>query len=238
MPTDLTDAYAVTELAPEELDAELTSRWNALMPNHPELGASLLQRYAEPHRRYHDRAHLLQVLRMVDRLAGDEDLYLVRLAAWFHDAVYDLPERELTNEEASARLSVRELVRAGFEQEDLTQVARLVRLTATHAPGARDPEGELLCDADLAILAAPPERYDAYVAAVREEYAGVPEDDFLAARLAVLEPLADGEIYRSGRAQSLKAAARANLKRELWSLRDRLGLEQPHDEDAVEDFRR
>ena len=238
MPTDLTDAYAVTELAPEELDAELTSRWNALMPNHPELGASLLQRYAEPHRRYHDRAHLLQVLRMVDRLAGDEDLYLVRLAAWFHDAVYDLPERELTNEEASARLSVRELVRAGFEQEDLTQVARLVRLTATHAPGARDPEGELLCDADLTILAAPPERYDAYVAAVREEYAAVAEDDFLAGRLAVLEPLADGEIYRSGKAQSLKAAARANLKRELWSLRDRLGLEQPDDEDAVEDFRR
>ena len=174
----------------------------------------------------------------VDRLAGDEDLYVVRLAAWFHDAVYDLPERELTNEEASARLSVRELGRAGFEQEDLTQVSRLVRLTATHAPGARDPEGELLCDADLAVLAAPPERYDAYVAAVRAEYASLPEEDFLAGRLAVLEPLAAGEIYRSGKAQSLKAAARANLDRELWSLRDRLGLEQPADDDAVQDSRR
>ncbi len=238
MPTDPTDPFTVHDLAPEAVGAELTERWDTLMPALPELGASLRARYAEPHRRYHDQAHLLQVLRMVDRLAGDEDLYVVRLAAWFHDAIYDVPERELTNEEASARLSVRELGRAGFEQEDLTQVARMVRLTATHAPGGRDPEGELLCDADLAILAAPPERYAAYVEAVRTEHAAVPEEEFLAGRLAVLEPLADSEIFRSGKAQSLKAAARANLESELWSLRDRLGLEQPDDEGAVRDFRR
>ena len=232
----LTDPFRVHELAEAGLDEELVGRWEALMPTHPELGESLRRRYAEPHRHYHDRRHLLQVLRTIDALAGDEDLFLVRLAAWFHDAVYDLPERELTNEEASARLSVRELGRAGFEQEDLTQVARLVRLTATHLPGTRDPEGELLCDADLAILAAPPGLYDAYVAAVRAEYAAVPEEDFLAGRLAVLEPIAHSEIFRSGKAQSLKAAARANLERELWSLRDRLGLEQP-DDVAVEDSR-
>ncbi|MFL6026992.1 MAG: HD domain-containing protein, partial [Friedmanniella sp.] len=226
--------FAVAALDPDAVEDELTERWDALMPALPELGAGLRRRYAEPHRRYHDRSHLLQVLRMVDQLAGNEDLFLVRLAAWFHDAVYDLPERELSNEEASARLSVRELGRAGLEQEDLTQVARLVRLTSTHLPGTRDPEGELLCDADLAILAAPSEQYDAYVAAVRAEYAAVPEPEFLAGRLAVLQPLADGEIFRSGKAQSLKAAARENLERELWSLRDRLGLEQP-DGDAVED---
>ena len=232
-----TDPFRVHELTEDELEQELTDRWAALLPANPELGAALRRRYAEPHRHYHDRAHLLQVLRMVDQLAGEEDLYLVRLGAWFHDAVYDLPERELTNEEASARLSVRELSRAGFEQEDLTQVARLVRLTATHLPGTRDPEGYLLCDADLAVLAAPPEQYDAYVEAVREEYAAVPEEQFLSGRLAVMEPIADSEIFRSPKAQGLKAAARANLRRELWSLRDRLGLEQP-DEDAVRDSRR
>lgn len=231
-----TDPFQTDELSEDQLEQELTERWAAVLPANPELGQSLLRRYAEPHRHYHDRTHLLQVLRMVDQLAGDEDLYLVRLAAWFHDAVYDLPERELTNEEASARLSVRELGRAGFEQEDLTQVARLVRLTATHLPGTRDPEGYLLCDADLAVLAAPPEQYEAYVAAVRAEYAAVPEEEFLAGRLAVLEPLADSEIFRSPKAQGLKKAARANLGRELWSLRDRLGLEQPEDA-AVEDSR-
>ena len=92
---------------------------------------------------------------MIDELADDQDLFLVRLAAWFHDAVYAIPAGQVSNEEASARLAIRTLGRAGLEQEDLNQVARLVRLTETHVPGARDPEGELLCDADLAILAAP-----------------------------------------------------------------------------------
>jgi len=97
------------------------------------------------------------------------------------------------------------------------------------------PEGKTVpIGTPLALLAAPGEQYDAYVAAVRAEYAAVPEQEFLAGRLAVLQPLADGEIFRSGKAQSLKAAARENLERELWSLRDRLGLEQP-DGDAVED---
>ena len=179
-----------TDRTPRPLDdadaAELAERWHAVLPHQEALGASLVARHREPHRRYHDVRHLLAVLRQVDALAGDQDLFLVRLAAWFHDAVYDIPFRELTNEEASARLALRELSRAGLEQEDLTQVARLVRLTAEHVPESRDPEGELLCDADLAVLASPPEAYAAYVDAVREEFASVPDDDFWASLFEVL----------------------------------------------------
>ena len=115
--------------------------------------SDLITRYSEPHRHYHTDEHLLHVLTMIDQLADDHDLFLVRLAAWFHDAVYAIPPGQVSNEEASARLALRELSRVGLEQEDLNQVARLVRLTETHLPGPRDPEGELLCDADLAILA-------------------------------------------------------------------------------------
>ena len=110
-------------------------------PNQPEIGERLLQRYREPHRRYHNVDHLRQVLTMIDSLADNQDLFLVRLAAWFHDAIYDIPPRELTNEEASARLAIRELGRAGLEQEDLTQVARLVRLTARPRTGCARPRG-------------------------------------------------------------------------------------------------
>ncbi len=206
-----------------ELHDELMERWNATLPHQEKMGESLIRRYAEPHRRYHDVEHLHYVLQMVDELSdGQADLYLVRLAAWFHDAIYDIPFRELTNEDASARLAIRELSRAGFEQEDLTQVARLVRLTATHVPGSRDREGELLCDADLAILAAPPEVYARYVAAVREEYAAVPEAAFLTGRLEVLEPLADGELFRTPRGRAMTAAAQANLVEECDSLETRL----------------
>ena len=156
---------------------------------------------------------------MVDRLAGDEDLYVVRLAAWFHDAVYDLPERELTNEEASARLSLRELGRAGFEQEDLTQVARLVRLTATHAAGRPRPGGR-------AALRRRPGRARRPAGALRRLRRGGPRrvrgrpGGGVPGRRGspCWSPWRTGEIFRSGKAQSLKAAARANLDRELWSL--------------------
>ena len=121
--------------------AELAERWHAVLPHQEAMGAALVERYREPWRRYHDVRHLLAVLRQVDALAGDQDLFIVRLAAWFHDAVYDIPSRELTNEEASARLALRELSRAGLEQEDLTQVARLVRMTAEHVPGQPRPRG-------------------------------------------------------------------------------------------------
>jgi predicted metal-dependent HD superfamily phosphohydrolase len=206
--------------------ARLLRRWAEVLPNHPEIGEELLGRYAEPHRRYHTTQHLADVLDRIDELAGgSEDLFLVRLAAWFHDAVYAIPPGQVSNEEASARLTIRTLGRVGLEQEDLTQVARLVRLTETHVPGTRDPEGELLCDADLAILAAEPAAYDRYVDQIREEYARVPEEEFLAGRLAVLASFADRELFRTGKGRRLTGAARANLEREMRTLIDRLGME-------------
>ena len=215
-------AVPAASSSPADLSAELIARWNDTLPHQEEMGTVLLSRYAEPHRRYHTAEHLARVLRTIDELAGDHDLFLVRLAAWFHDAVYVIPPGQLPNEEASARLALRELSRAGLEQEDLTQVARLVRLTATHQPGSRDPEGELLCDADLAILAAPPEEYADYVAAIRAEYARVPEPEFVAGRLEILTRLAEGEIFRTGKGRALSDAARANLLAECEALEARL----------------
>jgi predicted metal-dependent HD superfamily phosphohydrolase len=207
--------------------AELAERWHTVLPHQEAMGAALVERYREPWRRYHDARHLLAVLRQVDALAGDQDLFIVRLGAWFHDAIYDIPFRELTNEDASARLALRELSRAGLEQEDLTQVARLVRMTADHVPGSRDPEGELLCDADLAVLASPPEEYAAYVAEVREEYASVPDDEFYEARFEVLEPWVEGEIFRTGKGKLLTPAARENVTAEVARLAELLGIDPP-----------
>ena len=204
--------------------SELLTRWNATLPRQPELGEQLILRYSEPHRHYHTTKHLLQVLTMIDKLADDHDLFLVRLAAWYHDAVYAIQPGQVSNEEASARLALRELSWVGLEQEDLNQVARLVRLTETHLPGPRDPEGELLCDADLAILAADPADYSDYVAAVRAEYAQVPEEEFLAGRLAVLTDLNDRDVFRTAKGRHLTSAARANLGTEINALIGRLDV--------------
>ncbi|MFJ2440552.1 hypothetical protein ACIOWG_08820 [Streptomyces sp. NPDC087658] len=180
---------------------------------------NLLARWAEPHRRYHTTAHLVAVLDHIDTLAAYADAPdLVRLAAWFHDAVY-LPDRS-ENEERSARLAERALPEAGLSDDDTREVARLVRLTVTHAAGPDDRNGAVLCDTDLAILAAAPDAYAAYTAAVREEYGFVPDPDFRAGRAAVLEQLlALPALFRTPHGvREWEARARANLTAELRGL--------------------
>ncbi|MGW0549767.1 HD domain-containing protein [Streptomyces altiplanensis] len=177
---------------------------------------NLLARWAEPQRRYHSTDHLVAVLGHLDTLAAHAgDPAAVRLAAWFHDAVYR-PDRS-ENEERSAVLAERALSELGLDDARTAEVARLVRLTAGHDPAPGDTNGEALCDADLAILAAPPASYAAYAAAVREEYGFVPDDTFREGRAAVLRQLLElPALFRTphGRAQ-WEARARQNLTTEL-----------------------
>jgi predicted metal-dependent HD superfamily phosphohydrolase len=190
---------------------ELRGRWAAL-GGAPETGDDLLRRYAEPHRRYHGVAHLRAVLDAVDDLAGHAaDADAVRLAAWFHDAVYD-PARD-DNERASA-----DLARARLGGHPAAgEVVRLVLLTAQHAPLPADRDGAVLCDADLAILAADPETYAAYAAAVRAEYAAVPDDAFRAGRARVLGDLLGHRwlFHTPAGRDRYESAARRNLRTEL-----------------------
>ncbi|MGW4516389.1 HD domain-containing protein [Streptomyces sp. NPDC004393] len=180
---------------------------------------NLLARWQEPQRRYHSLAHLTAVLDHIDVLrehADDPDV--VRLAAWFHDAVY-LPDRS-ENEERSARLAERALPEAGVTEERTAEVARLVRLTVTHDPADDDRDGQVLCDADLAILAAPPSAYAAYTAAVREEYGFVPGDAFRTGRSAILrELLGLPRMFHTPYGQDhWEATARYNIASELEML--------------------
>ncbi|MFX4295344.1 HD domain-containing protein [Streptomyces bohaiensis] len=180
------------------------------------LAAELLARWAEPHRVYHAVPHLAAVLDRLDELADHPaDPAAVALAAWFHDAVYDPAAGD--NEERSAVLAETLLPAAGCPAGRTAAVARLVRLTATHAPEPGDRDGEALCDADLAVLAGPPQEYAHYAAAVRREYASVPEPAFREGRAAVLRRLlALPALYRTPYgSRHWEATARFNLRAEL-----------------------
>ncbi|WP_239516579.1 MULTISPECIES: hypothetical protein [unclassified Streptomyces] len=179
----------------------------------------LLAAWAEPQRKYHTTAHLADVLARIDVLADHAaDPAAVRLAAWFHDAVYR-PDRS-ENEERSAVLAERALPELGIGAARTAEVARLVRLTVTHDPAPGDTDGEALCDADLAVLAGAPQAYAAYAAAVRAEYGFVPDEAFRAGRAAVLRQLLDlPRLFRTPYgAAHWEAPARANLAAELAEL--------------------
>jgi predicted metal-dependent HD superfamily phosphohydrolase len=193
---------------------ELASRWP--LPDHHEERDALLSAYADPARGYHDTLHLTEVLDRIDELAGaglPGDGTALRLAAWFHDGVYD---GERGDEDRSAVWAEDALAETGHAEH----VARLVRLTEHHDPAPDDLPGQVLCDADLAILAAPPARYDAYLTGVRRDYAHVSDGDFAAGRAAVLRDLAGrARLFHTAYAREhWEPVARANLARELEGL--------------------
>ncbi len=93
----------------DALRQRLRARWP--LPGHAEVREQLLDAYAAPDRHYHDLLHLAEVLDRIDELSpvlstgpsaagADAQLLAVRLAAWFHDGIYD---RQPGAEERSAR---------------------------------------------------------------------------------------------------------------------------------------
>jgi predicted metal-dependent HD superfamily phosphohydrolase len=197
---------------------DLAARWRQLMgvsPAAAALGDELLRRWAESHRRYHTLEHLAACLDAVDALADEAaDVIAVRLAVWFHDAVYN--RRPGEDEQASAALAEDRLRRLGVADR-VAEVARLVRLTATHQTAPDDRNGAVLCDADLSVLGGTPESYARYAAQIREEYADIDEVDFRAGRRRVLEAFAAREpLFRTRPAQALwEERARRNVRTEL-----------------------
>ena len=198
--------------------------WTALAGDSPTSRtewSAIIGAWSEPHRRYHGLAHLAAVLGLVGELAAAAtDPDAVALAAWYHDIAYD-PERD-DNEQVSAdraRAGLRGLV----PEERVDEVARLVLLTAGHDAGPGDANGAVLCDADLAVLAGPPDAYAAYASAIRGEYGHLSDADFTAGRIAVLERLLGlPRLYRlPAVADEWTPRARANVTAELALLRSR-----------------
>lgn len=193
----------------------LRERWP--LPGATSLRDELLAAWASPGRGYHDLVHLREVLDRLDELEAHHpfDPLPVRLAAWFHDAVY---EGGPDDEARSATWAARALPEVGFD--DVAEVERLVLLTVAHSPAPDDRNGVALCDADLAILAAPAERYAAYCEGVRTEYAHVPDELFAAGRAAVLRSFLERpHVFATEHARARwEPAARTNAERELTAL--------------------
>ena len=184
----------------------------------PDAG-DLMERYAEPHRTYHNTFHVMSVVRDSSALADAfaftvEERSILALAACAHDVIYEGKPRE--DERASAVWARERL--AGVEEAHVARVESLVLATITHS--SEDPLAHVLLDADLAILGSEPEHYERYSQAVRQEYSQYDDPTWRAGRSKVLKTLLDREVlFMTEPARQLwDAAARLNLARELQSL--------------------
>jgi predicted metal-dependent HD superfamily phosphohydrolase len=192
-----------------------------------EVGQALLDRWADEHRHFHNLRHLASVLHRVDQLAEEtHEPDVVRLAAWYHGAVFSAERKEADaphggeQSTASAVLAREELTGLGVPPRTADRVADLVNAIVRHAPNPADFDAAVLNDADLAMLAAEPQRYKEYKSAVRAEYAHIPTDVYLKARIRVIERLlARKSLFLSPMGAAWEEPARQNLDMELHRLR-------------------
>jgi len=182
---------------------------------------SVLSRYREPQRRYHDVRHLRWVVRHVETLAGGRtvaDLDAIVAAAFFHDVIYDPTGRD--NETASGRLAVRALTELGWDRHRSAAVEAMIVGTAQHDLDGASVDDAVLSAADLGVLAADPAGYSDYVRNVRHEYRHVSDADWVTGRSALLRSLLEREtIYAPFLdLDEWEARARGNITAELDTL--------------------
>lgn len=185
--------------------------------------ANLVEQYGEDGRYYHNLQHIHNVLMTIDNLESLlQDETAVRLAAWFHDIIYDAqPANEkLSNEERSANYADQALHSFSISKSTRKLIQKLILATQLNYPVPDDPNFHVLLDADLAILAANCNEYNQYAWAIRQEFAFVPEAQYRSGRRQVLQSFLERErIFLTDKMfQEREAKARLNIQHELANL--------------------
>lgn len=201
-------------------ECEWNRLWTGLgvQPPAPSEYAAILRSYGEPHRAYHTLQHLDECLGLLVEVRdlcrhADE----VGLALWFHDAIYDPHQND--NEARSAEWLTRVATEGGVAPASVARLRGLVMATC-HAAAPEDADARLLVDIDLAVLGAPPQRFDEYERQIRTEYRWVEEAVYRKVRGKLLQEfLARTSLYSTASfKQRFEAPARSNLRRSITQL--------------------
>jgi predicted metal-dependent HD superfamily phosphohydrolase len=178
---------------------------------------SVIAAYAQPPRAYHSFAHVQEVLRHYHSVPAWKHPREVYLAVLFHDAIYLAGKGDNETRSADLALQAIDTFLAG-ESLDTHLVRTLIELTAKHGKLDRerlDDDARHFLDCDMAILGTPAGQFDAYNAAIAEEYREVPKLIYRFNRNRFLEGLLDADrIFLSDLFHArFDAPARANLRR-------------------------
>ncbi len=176
----------------------------------------LTNAYSKPDRYYHNLNHIQQVLATIDRFATQlQDPIAVKLAAWFHDFVYDSQASD--NELQSANLASGLLTELNLAPATIDRVHQLILATQGHHTDAADIDRSIFLDADLAILGTPPDQYQIYARSIRQEYSWVADPDYKIGRTRVLERflVRDRLFCTDLLFDELESIARFNLSQEI-----------------------
>ncbi len=163
--------------------------------------------YGEPHRVYHNAAHIMDMLDLFDEdwfqdaseLKFLHNQYVrdtLEAAIWWHDAVYQLAVQKpgIGNEAASAAWAFTELMQGGTGMQIPYTVHDLV-LATDHVHPATATWAPWIIDLDLAILGADEYHFPLYEAHIAAEYSHVPYLDYLGGRAYFLRIFLESRDY-------------------------------------------
>lgn len=153
----------------------------------PTFFRAIIAAYTDSGRHYHTLRHLCDIFTLLDQYRYQlENPLAVDLAVFYHDIIYSTYNHD--NEERSAKYAQQDLQLLGCSTNLINLVTDLITATKQHKPLQQTNDFYCFLDADLAILAAPPDTYKQYTKNIRQEYSSVPN-----------------LLYRQGRAKVLRA---------------------------------
>jgi len=156
---------------------------------------------------------MLTILHCFKSFLNKEDGRNLRIATWFHDAVYDPTRKD--NEEQSAELARVYCKGRGI---DPTEIIRLILLTKDHKVESGDIWGGLFSDLDMLYFLWPRSIYSLWVKDIREEYSHLSDEEWTKGRAKFLRELLEEPIYYTEYYYDQEKIARDNIQWELDQL--------------------
>ncbi|WP_175824317.1 hypothetical protein [Burkholderia sp. BCC0419] len=185
--------------------------------------------YGEPQRFYHTLAHLAELFAHLAPYRAQPLWPAIELAVWAHDVVYATTLPDYADNEARSARWLAQVTNTHCtaswlhaHASHVSVASELVLATQSHrlpetfaADPALQRAGQLFLDADLAILAAAPDRLREYDRAIAREWAqdpDAPSASFRIGRKQALDHLREQvPLFRSAEFAPLEPCAQRNL---------------------------
>ncbi|MEZ4887159.1 MAG: hypothetical protein R3E32_20680 [Chitinophagales bacterium] len=177
---------------------------------------NILKHYQESSRYYHNLTHLQELFELLlpfkQKLEHPKAVYF---AIFYHDIIYSSLRKD--NELKSAEYADKVLPLLKVDTTTIQLAYSLILATKDHHALLPSNDFHYFLDADLAILGADWEKYEAYSKAIRQEYRHVPSILYKRGRRKVLQHLLQKAplYYTPEFFERFEAQARANVRMEL-----------------------
>lgn len=192
-------------------------------------------------RTFHNARYLGSVFEHLDELEGAAlQPDLIRVAFAYRGALEEVgwEDTELSASPAAVpQLSVADRLSAiGVLPEQIAEIQQLIDQISLHHPLPDDMDAKIIIDADLAVLAGPPQLYRKMLEGLREEAPHLDMDMFLRQRhKAIKQLLRRRNIFFSPLGKGWDEPARENLEAELAAVERKIAARDDDDEAIVED---